>query len=309
MKGFISITFIAIIAVATVALGGAGYGVYKYQEVKKEKEQIKVELDQKKDKEISRLESELNAAKEEAKEIEEPEPSPKPTPAPTPAPAPPSTPTTPANTGYTPTTNSPTPTPISEHLDGAKKVMKRAYDDANSSKAKAVVNGSIHKTRISTAQDNIDFGKGYIKVYPELKSLISYFENIYEQQIEYDQKAVLFSESVIDYSNVIMDGYDTLISSVDSAAEKEHIDLIEFFGNAQFVIKENNQGLTEWMTNSSSLDTQIQGIVSAAQAKNSSAGMPKTVEVVYPTVTTPVVNNRIQCYSEGFIGGTLTTCN
>lgn len=102
MNGFISITVVAIVAVSTLVLGGAGYGAYKYQEVQKENEQIKAELDQKKDKEIARLEEELNATKEEVDADDEtkdevveeavettPEPtsSPAPTPAPEPAPA------------------------------------------------------------------------------------------------------------------------------------------------------------------------------------------------------------------------------
>ena len=36
-------TIIAIIAISTAVLGGAGYGVYKYQEVKKENEQTEFE--------------------------------------------------------------------------------------------------------------------------------------------------------------------------------------------------------------------------------------------------------------------------
>lgn len=68
-------TIVAIIAVSTAVLGGAGYSVYKYQEVQKENLEIKTELEQQKDKEIARLENELNTAKEEvvkaAQEAEE----------------------------------------------------------------------------------------------------------------------------------------------------------------------------------------------------------------------------------------------
>ncbi len=109
-------TVIAIIAVVTVALGGTGYGVYKYQEMRDENEQIRVELDEQKNKEIARLEEELETAKEQSatdelqdevvvEEVKEPEPVASRPSTPTPASPPP------ANTDYYAVTNEPTPVP------------------------------------------------------------------------------------------------------------------------------------------------------------------------------------------------------
>src|SRR3990167_1568563 len=61
MKGFISVTLMAVIAVSTLVFSGAGFGIYKYQEVKKENAQIKADLDEQKDIEIALLREQIQS--------------------------------------------------------------------------------------------------------------------------------------------------------------------------------------------------------------------------------------------------------
>jgi hypothetical protein len=66
MKGFVSLTVLAIIVISTILFVGAGYGVYTYQEIRKENTQIKKELEQEKESEIYRLQEELDTLKSDA---------------------------------------------------------------------------------------------------------------------------------------------------------------------------------------------------------------------------------------------------
>jgi hypothetical protein len=68
MKGFISVAVLATIIAVTVVFGGGVYGAQKYQQITKENEQIKLELDQQKDQEIVRLQDELDQYEESGPE-------------------------------------------------------------------------------------------------------------------------------------------------------------------------------------------------------------------------------------------------
>jgi hypothetical protein len=295
-KSFLQSPLVLLVPLVAIISVVGGYGLHKYQVIQAENNEIKLQLEAKKDKEISALKEGVQVtgnnnpvSSTESKStvigISASEPG--------------------SSKSVQKVGNM---VGVSEKVDSTKKVMREAYDKAHSSKVRAVINGVTHQSRIDKAQDNINFGEGYLKVNQDLKSLISYFNNIYNQQITYEGKAIFFGNAVIAYDNVIMDGYNALVKRTDSASEKELDEMFKFFGEAKLIIDENDDGISFYATNSGSLETEIEGIVAAAQAKNSSAGMPTTIKVEYPPVSVSTVNTRMQCFSDGFLGGVRTSC-
>jgi len=63
-KGFVSIPVLVYVAIGVLVTAGTGIGIYQYQEVRQENAQIKAELEEQRDKEIERLEAELEGAKQ-----------------------------------------------------------------------------------------------------------------------------------------------------------------------------------------------------------------------------------------------------
>lgn len=67
-RGFVTLVFILITVLATTAVTGAGYGIYKYQQATKENKDLKNEVASQKDQKIKELQEEVGLLKTEITE-------------------------------------------------------------------------------------------------------------------------------------------------------------------------------------------------------------------------------------------------
>lgn len=65
-RGFVSLVLVLVIVLATTAVTGAGYGIYKYQQTSKENKVLKEEAEAQKDQQIEALQEELETLTTEA---------------------------------------------------------------------------------------------------------------------------------------------------------------------------------------------------------------------------------------------------